>query len=213
MGPEEILKPLTLTKEDWEEIYYALKLKIEHVRQDSEAHPDGNEDDVDLPRWHKHLIYIADTIGPDGHDAAIRGVIGSHKIEKDFTKDNSIPHYNIQVDDSQLSILIDGLKSVHGEILNMQTPNAATLRRTLVSLQEQARNLFGSEARKDLITRAALKMEQANFTPRQRQQIIELLWDSLSQVKGSSGMRHTGWGMKTQTGLVESLLSIIAEKR
>lgn len=49
--------------------------------------------------------------------------------------------------------------------------------------------------------------------PRQRQQFVALLWDQLPQVRGNSSLRQTAWGVKSQSGLVECLETIINDKR
>lgn len=64
------VQAVNLTAEQWTEIYYALELKAHTVRKDADAHPDGNQDNVDLEAWHAQLLGIMQVIGPDGRRAA-----------------------------------------------------------------------------------------------------------------------------------------------
>lgn len=48
---------------------------------------------------------------------------------------------------------------------------------------------------------------------RQRQQIIDLLWEQLPQVRGDSSKRMTTWGYKSQSGLVECIETIVNDTR
>lgn len=58
-------QPIHLTREDWTEIYYALRYKRDHSP--------AVEGDT---RWQAHLDRIIETIGPDGDTAADQGVEG-----------------------------------------------------------------------------------------------------------------------------------------
>lgn len=55
-------RPVTLTAEDWSEIYYALESKR---KSDTTLGDNG---------WRRHLRDISDAIGPDGVRAADNGV-------------------------------------------------------------------------------------------------------------------------------------------
>lgn len=62
---------ITLTREDWCEIYYALQLKLRALRKGKY----GTEDDVGQDaNWITHLDAIIKKIGPDGRLAARDGV-------------------------------------------------------------------------------------------------------------------------------------------
>ena len=62
---------ITLTREDWAEIYYALETKALALRQ-------GRYDPEDTPgedtRWLAHLDAVREKIGPDGITAARAGI-------------------------------------------------------------------------------------------------------------------------------------------
>jgi hypothetical protein len=64
-------RPVVLTVDEWIEIYYALDTKVYDIR-------DGKydeEDDPEFPnQWAGQLERIMRTIGPDGTEAAARGV-------------------------------------------------------------------------------------------------------------------------------------------
>jgi hypothetical protein len=65
--------PLTLTAEDWSEIYYALDTKahaIDEGRYTPEGRPGENAE------WASHLRSIMERIGPDGTTALEAGVAG-----------------------------------------------------------------------------------------------------------------------------------------
>lgn len=50
------------------------------------------------------------------------------------------------------------------------------------------------------------------LTETQQSQLIELLWDSLKRKPGYDRVR-TGWGTKTQTGLLACIERIVLDKR
>ncbi len=52
------------------------------------------------------------------------------------------------------------------------------------------------------------------MTDQQKKQIINLLWDYLKKGKTNSGLetRATGWGYKTEEGLIACLESILKEE-
>ena len=62
---------ISLTREDWAEIYYALETKALTLRQ-------GRYEPEDTPgqdaRWLAHLDAIKEKIGPDGSSAARAGI-------------------------------------------------------------------------------------------------------------------------------------------
>lgn len=64
-------RPIGLTETDWQEIYQALNSKVTAIRE-------GQYDDEDEPgfpaEWADWLDRIMDAIGPDGKEAAARGV-------------------------------------------------------------------------------------------------------------------------------------------
>jgi hypothetical protein len=65
---------ISLTPEDWAEIYYALETKSSALRRGySEPEGEPGED----ARWIAHLEEIKEKIGSDGIDAASEGVAGS----------------------------------------------------------------------------------------------------------------------------------------
>ena len=64
IGLKKIPTPINLSKEDWDEIYYALLHKRDFTPEN-----DGNNN-----QWIKHLERIIDQIGPEGEIAAASGV-------------------------------------------------------------------------------------------------------------------------------------------
>ena len=62
---------ISLTPDDWAEIYYALDTKSSALRQGDYAPEDAPGEDA---RWIAHLEAIKDKIGHDGADAASEGV-------------------------------------------------------------------------------------------------------------------------------------------
>lgn len=62
---------ISLTREDWSEIYYALETKSLALRQRKYGPEDGAGQDA---RWIAHIEAVQETIGPDGATAAHRGV-------------------------------------------------------------------------------------------------------------------------------------------
>lgn len=64
---ETISVPISLSREDWVEIYYALDSKIIHIGE-------YNQVKKEQTRWAKHLKRIIDKIGPEGDIASASGV-------------------------------------------------------------------------------------------------------------------------------------------
>jgi len=65
------IRPVTLTEHDWEEIYYALDTKFRAIHRGKY----GDEDEPgDHRNWADHLERIMNAVGPDGTEAAARGV-------------------------------------------------------------------------------------------------------------------------------------------
>lgn len=62
---------ISLTREDWAEIYYALEMKSLVLRQGKYGVEDKAGQDSE---WIAHLEAVKQTIGPDGTIAARRGV-------------------------------------------------------------------------------------------------------------------------------------------
>jgi hypothetical protein len=62
---------ISLTHEDWREIYYALELKSRALKKGSYGTEDYTGQDTD---WIAHLGAIMRKISPDGHVAARDGV-------------------------------------------------------------------------------------------------------------------------------------------
>lgn len=62
---------ITLTREDWCEIYYALEAKSLALRQGKYGPEDEPGQDAE---WIAHLEAVKKTIGPDGTIAATAGV-------------------------------------------------------------------------------------------------------------------------------------------
>ena len=50
------------------------------------------------------------------------------------------------------------------------------------------------------------------MNPKQKQDIKELLWDYLSKDKEHKDRRQTGWGTKTEEGLIACIENIMEEK-
>jgi len=62
---------ITLTREDWSEIYYALETKSLALRQGKYKPEDGPGRDAE---WITHIEAVREKIGPDGAIAALEGV-------------------------------------------------------------------------------------------------------------------------------------------
>jgi hypothetical protein len=62
---------ISLTREDWAEIYYALETKSVALRQGKFAPEDKPGQDGE---WIAHIEAVKQTIGPDGATAAEQGV-------------------------------------------------------------------------------------------------------------------------------------------
>ena len=62
---------ITLTREDWAEIYYALETKALALRQGRYEPEDTPDEDA---RWLAHIDAIREKIGPDGSSAARDGI-------------------------------------------------------------------------------------------------------------------------------------------
>jgi hypothetical protein len=62
---------ISLTQEDWAEIYYALETKSLALRQGIYGREDKTGQDAE---WIAHIEAVKQTIGPDGAAAARRGV-------------------------------------------------------------------------------------------------------------------------------------------
>ena len=65
---------ISLTREDWAEIYYALETKALALRQGKYRAEDAPGQDAE---WISHLEAVKRAIGPDGATAAQRGVARS----------------------------------------------------------------------------------------------------------------------------------------
>ena len=65
---------ISLTREDWSEIYYALETKSRVLRQGRYGLEDKPGQDA---KWIAHLESVKQAIGPDGAAAAQRGVARS----------------------------------------------------------------------------------------------------------------------------------------
>jgi hypothetical protein len=65
---------ISLTREDWAEIYYALEMKSLALRQGKYAPEDRPGQDAE---WIAHIEAVKQTIGPDGATAAYRGIARS----------------------------------------------------------------------------------------------------------------------------------------
>jgi hypothetical protein len=61
---------MSLTREDWSEIYYALEAKSLALRQGGPEDEPGQD-----ARWIAHLDAVREKIGPDGTSAAHEGVV------------------------------------------------------------------------------------------------------------------------------------------
>jgi hypothetical protein len=71
---------LTLSREDWAEIYYALDTKAKLIEDgeygccEHKETPDGGDCPEDCDgEWLRHLQAVMDKIGPDGTDALLKG--------------------------------------------------------------------------------------------------------------------------------------------
>jgi hypothetical protein len=62
---------ISLTPEDWSEIYYALETKLLALRQGKYRPEDEPGQDAE---WITHLEAVREKIGPDGATAALEGV-------------------------------------------------------------------------------------------------------------------------------------------
>ena len=62
---------ISLTREDWAEIYYALETKSQALRRGRLGQEEVPGEDAE---WVVHLEAVKRTIGPDGAVAARRGV-------------------------------------------------------------------------------------------------------------------------------------------
>jgi hypothetical protein len=65
---------ISLTREDWSEIYYALEAKSLALRQGKYGPEEEPGQDA---QWIAHLDAVRDKIGPDGTSAAHEGVARS----------------------------------------------------------------------------------------------------------------------------------------
>jgi len=65
---------ISLTREDWSEIYYALETKSLALRQGRYGQEDRPSQDAE---WIAHIEAVKQTIGADGATAARRGVARS----------------------------------------------------------------------------------------------------------------------------------------
>ncbi len=65
---------ISLTREDWSEIYYALEAKLQALRQGKYGPEDEPGQDA---QWIAHLDALRAKIGPDGSVAAHEGVAGT----------------------------------------------------------------------------------------------------------------------------------------
>jgi len=65
---------ISLTREDWAEIYYALETKSLALRQGKYAPEDKRGQDAE---WIAHIETVKQTIGSDGATAAQQGVAPS----------------------------------------------------------------------------------------------------------------------------------------
>ena len=61
---------ISLTREDWSEIFYALESKVLAVRQGRYCFEDAADADA---KWIAHLDELRQRIGPDGAKAAHEG--------------------------------------------------------------------------------------------------------------------------------------------
>jgi len=62
---------VSLTREDWSEIYYSLELKSLALRQGKYGQEDKAGQDAE---WITHIEAVREKIGPDGATAALEGV-------------------------------------------------------------------------------------------------------------------------------------------
>ncbi len=65
---------ISLTREDWAEIYYALETKSLALRQGKYGRDDNARNGAE---WIAHIEAVKQMIGPDGNNAAERGVARS----------------------------------------------------------------------------------------------------------------------------------------
>jgi hypothetical protein len=72
MGNRQQKEPITLTREDWEEVYYALRSKREAIREGAYGPEDRPGEDE---KWATRLNVLMKRIGTDGLKAAERGVV------------------------------------------------------------------------------------------------------------------------------------------
>jgi hypothetical protein len=72
------MRPVTLSKEDWGEIFYALYTKAHDIRAGEYGEEDEPGDHHNWPAW---LERIMNAIGPDGAEAAARGVAACDRTE------------------------------------------------------------------------------------------------------------------------------------
>lgn len=57
-----------------------------------------------------------------------------------------------------------------------------------------------------------VKFDIAGLNPKQQNDLLELLWDSMHRDKGSIGRVRTGWGTKTREGLLRCIARIAFEE-
>ncbi len=62
---------ISLTREDWSEIYYSLEMKSLALRQGKYGQEDEPGQDAE---WIAHIETVREKIGPDGATAALEGV-------------------------------------------------------------------------------------------------------------------------------------------
>ncbi|MBF6568539.1 MAG: hypothetical protein IVW54_06655 [Candidatus Binataceae bacterium] len=62
---------ISLTREDWAEIYYALEMKLLALRQGKYGPEDRPTQDAE---WIAHIEALKQMIGPDGVNAAQEGI-------------------------------------------------------------------------------------------------------------------------------------------
>lgn len=75
--PPRSMRPVVLKEEDWTEIYYALYTRVGTLRTGDYG---GNDERGDHRNSAESLERIMDAIGPDGTEAAARGVEPSHRF-------------------------------------------------------------------------------------------------------------------------------------
>jgi hypothetical protein len=64
--------PITLTAEDWSEVFYALESKRVQIQRGLYGRPGAK-----AKAWTVHLDRILDKIGPEGEEAFARGVVAN----------------------------------------------------------------------------------------------------------------------------------------